>query len=61
MKKLKKTLMIMLSLLMICEIKVVAHGGNITGWKDKNSSEIIDMMENIMDTITKMVLSIIIK
>ncbi|MCI8392904.1 MAG: thermonuclease family protein [Clostridia bacterium] len=42
MKKLKKTLMIMLSLLMICEIKVVAHGGNITGWKDKNSSEIIE-------------------
>lgn len=40
MKKIVRILIIILGLIMLLNMEVMAHGGNITGWKDKNSSEI---------------------
>lgn len=41
MKKIIRMLIILLMLIMMLNnIEVIAHGGNITGWKDKNSLEI---------------------
>ena len=41
MKKIIRILIIPLMLIMMLNnIEVIAHGGNITGWKDKNSLEI---------------------
>lgn len=40
MKKIVRILIIVLGLIMLLNMEVIAHGGNITGWKDKNSLEI---------------------
>jgi len=40
MKKISRIIIFILALIMLLNAEVVAHGGNITGWKDKNSSEI---------------------
>lgn len=40
MKKISRILIFILFLIMLLNAEVIAHGGNITGWKDKNSSEI---------------------
>lgn len=40
MKRISKILIFILVLIMLLNAEVIAHGGNITGWKDKNSSEI---------------------
>ena len=42
MKRVNKILIVTLILIMMINIKVIAHGGNITGWNDKNSSEITE-------------------
>lgn len=41
MKKIARILIIILGLIILLNKEVIAHGGNITGWKDKNSLEII--------------------
>lgn len=40
MKKIARILIIILGLIILLNKEVMAHGGNITGWKDKNSLEI---------------------
>ena len=40
MKKISRILIFILVLIMLLDAEVIAHGGNITGWKDKNSLEI---------------------
>lgn len=40
MKKIARILIIILGLIILLNKEVIAHGGNITGWKDKNSLEI---------------------
>ncbi len=40
MKKIVRILIIVLGLIMLLNMEVIAHGGNITGWKDKKSSKI---------------------
>ena len=40
MKKISRILIFILVLIMLLSVEVIAHGGNITGWKDKNSLEI---------------------
>lgn len=40
MKKIRKIIVVFIILIMIFHIKVIAHGGNITGWKERNSLEI---------------------
>lgn len=42
MKKYSRVSILVLIIVMISSVKVTAHGGNITGWKDRNSSEIIE-------------------
>lgn len=42
MKRVNKIIIVTLILVMMFNIKVIAHGGNITGWNDKNSSEITE-------------------
>ena len=39
-RKLYKVLIISVFIVSIFTVNIYAHGGNITGWKDKNSSEI---------------------
>lgn len=39
MKKIKNVIMIIIMLMCINNVSL-AHGGNITGWKDKNSENI---------------------
>ena len=41
MKKIKNVIMIIVILISICDVSL-AHGGNITGWKDKNSKNITE-------------------
>ncbi|MCI9017121.1 MAG: thermonuclease family protein [Clostridia bacterium] len=41
MKKISRILIFILVLIMLLNVEVIAHGGNITGWKDKDSIEII--------------------
>ena len=41
MKKIKNVIMIIVILISICDVSL-AHGGNITGWKDKNSKKITE-------------------
>lgn len=41
MKKIKNVIMIIIILISICDVSL-AHGGNITGWKDKNSKNITE-------------------
>ena len=41
MKKIKNVIMIIIILICICDVSL-AHGGNITGWKDKNSKNITE-------------------
>ena len=41
MKKIKNVIMIIIILICICDVSL-AHGGNITGWKDKNSKKITE-------------------
>lgn len=41
MKKIKNVIMIIVTLISICDVSL-AHGGNITGWKDKNSKNITE-------------------
>ena len=41
MKKNKNVIMIIIILIGICDVSL-AHGGNITGWKDKNSKNITE-------------------
>ena len=38
MKKIKNVIMIIVILISISDVSL-AHGGNITGWKDKNSKK----------------------
>jgi len=40
MKKISRILIFILVLIMLLSVEVIAHGGNITGWKDKDSVEI---------------------
>lgn len=40
MKKINKIITILMIILMLTATSVQAHGGNITGWKDKNSDKI---------------------
>lgn len=40
MKKISKIIAVLMILIIIFNMKVIAHGGNITGWKDKDSLEI---------------------
>lgn len=42
MKKVNKIIIVILVLVIICNIKVFAHGGNITGWNKKDSTEITE-------------------
>lgn len=42
MKKIVKTMVIIFIVALSVNIKVIASGGNVTGWKDKNSQEIIE-------------------
>ena len=44
MKKIKNVIMIIIILICICDVSL-AHGGNITGWKDKNSKNITEYNE----------------
>lgn len=41
MKKSRKILYVLMLLIMINNVNVYAHGGNISGWKDKDSDKII--------------------
>ena len=41
MKKIKNVIMIIVILISISDVSL-AHGGNITGWKDKNSKKITE-------------------
>lgn len=41
MKKIYKRLIILIVIILTFTLEVYAHGGNITGWKDKDSSEIV--------------------
>jgi len=45
MKKIKNVIKIVIILMCLCNISF-AHGGNITGWKDKNSDKIIQYNGN---------------
>lgn len=42
MKKLSVTILLMFIVILSITTNVNAHGGNITGWKDKNSDKIIE-------------------
>ena len=42
MKKIIRTMIVIFIVGMNVNIKVIASGGNVTGWKDKNSQEIIE-------------------
>ena len=42
MRKINKVIILVLVLVTLFNIRVYAHGGNITGWKDRNSTEIIE-------------------
>lgn len=39
-KRINKIIFLVLILVILFNIQVYAHGGNITGWNDKNSTEI---------------------
>ena len=45
MKKIKNVIMIIIILICICDVSL-AHGGNITGWKDKESKHITEYNGN---------------
>lgn len=42
MKKTKNILILIVILMLSCSTNIYAHGGNISGWKDRNSSKIIE-------------------
>lgn len=42
MKKINKVIILVLILITLFNIPVYAHGGNITGWNKKDSSEITE-------------------
>lgn len=42
MKRISKIIIVTLILIMTLNIKVIAHGGNIIGWKEKDSSQITE-------------------
>ena len=42
MKRISKIIIVALILVLLLNIEVIAHGGNITGWKERNSTEITE-------------------
>lgn len=61
MKKISRILIFILVLIMLLSVEVIAHGGNITGWKDKDSVEITQYNGKYYGYHNKVELDIIIK